>query len=239
MPRRARIVAADTPFHVIQRGIDRGACFFSEDDFRFYLKALATAASSENVAVHAYVLMTNHVHLLVTGEAPDGISNLMKRLGQCYVQRVNRTYGRTGSLWEGRFRSCLVQADNYLLACQRYIELNPVRAGMVNKPGDYRWSSFHANTGQAIDRLLTPHAVFLDLGVSAERRHAVYRELFDEHLEPALVARIRESANGGFVLGSERFQREIAFMLGRRTWKGSPGRPVKQTVDDTQQQLAL
>jgi putative transposase len=213
--------------------------FFSEDDFRFYLEALATAASSENVVVHAYVLMTNHVHLLVTGEAPDGISNLMKRLGQCYVQRVNRTYGRTGSLWEGRFRSCLVQADNYLLACQRYIELNPVRAGMVNKPGDYRWSSFRANTGQAIDPMLTPHAVFLDLGAGAERRHSAYRELFDEHLDPAVVARIRESAHGGFVLGSERFQREIAFMLGRRTWKGSPGRPAKQTSDGTQQLLAL
>ena len=108
MPRRARIVVADTPVHVIQRGIDRGACFFADDDYRFYLDTLAAVAASEGVGVHAYVLMTNHVHLLATAATLEGISNLMKKLGQRYVQRVNRIYRRTGSLWEGRFRSCLV-----------------------------------------------------------------------------------------------------------------------------------
>jgi putative transposase len=153
MPRRARIVAAGFPMHVILRGIDRATVFFEDDDRRFFLAALATAAAEEVVAVHAYVLMTNHLHLLMTAKRADGIAALMKRAGQRYVQHVNRTYGRSGGLFEGRFRSSLLEADAYLLACQRYIELNPVRAKLVAAPGDYRWSSYRVNALGAPDAL--------------------------------------------------------------------------------------
>ena len=136
LPRRARIVAAGYPMHVILRGIDRAAVFFEDADRRFFLQCLGAATAEEAVAVHAYVLMTNPVHLLMTAPHDDGVPAVMKRVAQRYVQRVNRTYHRTGGLFEGRFRSSLIEADGYLLACQRYIELNPVRASMVSAPGD-------------------------------------------------------------------------------------------------------
>ena len=239
MPRRSRIVIADVPVHIIQRGIDRAACFFSDEDRRVYLDVLAAMARSEGVAAHAYVLMTNHVHLLVTPSSSDGLSRMMKGLGQRYVQYVNRTYRRTGPLWEGRFRSCIVEAERYLLTCQRYIELNPVRAGMTQMPGDHPWSSFPVNIGAQKDSLITPHPLYLALGSTAAERAEVYLELFAETLDPALLDAIRDSANGGFVLGDDRFQKQIAAMLGRRTWRGLPGRPAKQAPDGAQQDLQL
>lgn len=239
MPRRARIILPDVPVHVIQRGIDRGACFFSDEDRRFYLDTLGGLARANGVAVHAYVLMANHVHLLVTSSAPKSLSALMKGLGQRYVQHVNRRYHRTGTLWEGRFRSCLVQAEAYFVACQRYVELNPVRAGMVPDPADYPWSSFAANAGAQPDPAITPHPLYLALGQTPETRAKAYQHLFTETLDPALVDSIRECTNGGFVLGKEPFQRQVAAMLGRRTWKGSPGRPEKQLADHAQPELPL
>lgn len=131
MPRRARLTLPNVPMHVIQRGNNRQACFFADEDYRFYLEWLKEYAAKSKCRIHAYVLMTNHVHLLVSSDSGNGIGALMKALGQRYVQYVNRTYGRSGSLWEGRFRSCLTQEESYLLSCQRYIELNPVRAGVV------------------------------------------------------------------------------------------------------------
>lgn len=145
MPRRARLLLPGVPLHIIQRGNNRQACFFGDDDYGFYLDWLTEHARKTGCKVHAYVLMTNHVHLLLSSSKPEGAGALMKALGQRYVQYVNRTYHRSGTLWEGRFRSCLVQEEAYLLACQCYIELNPVRAGMVRRPGDYRWSSYRAN----------------------------------------------------------------------------------------------
>ena len=145
MPRRARLALAGIPWHIIQRGNNRAVCFHAEDDYQFYLHYLKTFADQFGCAVHAYVLMTNHVHLLLTPEREDSAALLMKHLGQRYVQYINRSYRRSGTLWEGRFRSCLTQSEDYVLACYRYIELNPVRAAMVIKPQDYRWSSFHAN----------------------------------------------------------------------------------------------
>jgi putative transposase len=175
----------------------------------------------------------------MTADSDDGVSELMKALGQRYVQCVNRTYRRTGTLFEGRFRSSLVEADAYLLACQRYVELNPVRAGMVEAPADYPWSSYRANALGAEDPVISPHALCAALGDSPERRQCAYRALFADLLSDDLLARIRESANGGFVLGNEKFQREIAAMLGRRTWKGSPGRPKKPAPDNQQVELAF
>jgi len=229
MPRRARIVAAGYPMHAILRGIDRGTVFFDDQDRRFLLDCLATVAAEEAVAVHAYVLMTNHLHLLMTAVRDDGVPRVMKRVGQRYVQHVNRTYHRTGGLFEGRFRSSLIEADAYLLACQRYIELNPVRASMVQAPGAYPWSSYQSNALGVSDPVLTPHRLYCDLGDSDEARLIAYRRLFQDELSAELLQCLRDCTNAGFVLGSARFERQIAAMLGRRTWKGSPGRPRKET----------
>lgn len=163
MPRRARLMLAHTPIHVIQRGNNRQACFFTTRDYQTYLKWLEEYAAQFGCHIHAYVLMTNHVHLLLTADTTGATAELMKRLGQRYCQYINRTYHRTGSLWEGRYRSCLTQEDNYLLACYRYIELNPVRAGIVNHPGAYRWSSYRANGQGTHCPLLTPHPLYESL----------------------------------------------------------------------------
>jgi len=223
--RHARIIVAGYPLHVIVRGIDRGAIFFSESDRPFFLRSLAEVAVAEAVSVHAYVLMTNHVHLLVTPATERGAGRLMKGLGFRYVQYINRTYGRTGTLFEGRFRSSLIEGERYLLACQRYIELNPVRAGLVPDPGAYPWSSYRANALGAPDPLLTPHPLYVVLAETDEARRAAYRNLFAEAITQDVLTEIRTATNGGFALGGERFQREVAVMIGRRTWRGRPGRP--------------
>lgn len=226
MPRRARLLLPGVPLHVIQRGNNRQACFFADEDYRFYLEWLAHYAKQAGCRIHAYVLMTNHVHLLCSAARRDGVGALMKALGQRYVQYVNRTYRRSGTLWEGRFRSCLVQEEDYLLACHRYIELNPVRAGMVEHPAEYAWSSYRANAQGEGNERVSPHPLYLALGESAEQRQARYRELFRHELEPGLVGAIRSATNGNYVLGNERFAEEVAAMLGRRTVKGRAGRPT-------------
>jgi len=223
MPRRARLRLADIPLHIIQRGNNRIACFFADSDHLVYPHHLGELATRYACSLHAYALMTNHVHLLLTPQRPDGASLLMKHLGQRYVQYVNRTYDRSGTLWEGRFRSSPVQAGRYLLACYRYIELNPVRAGMVESPGAYRWSSFGANALGRHDHLITPHPAFLALGEDESGRRAAYRNLFRSELEPQALEDIRISANSGYALGSERFRDEIAAALGRRAGPGKSG----------------
>jgi putative transposase len=163
----------------------------------------------------------------------------MKRLGQRYVQHVNRTYRRTGGLFEGRFRSSLIEGDRYLLACQRYIELNPVRAVMVRAPGDYPWSSYRANALGGADPTVTPHALYRELAPCAEARRKAYCRLFEDELSGETLQRLRECTNGGYVLGSVKFEQQIAAMVGRRIWKGSPGRPRKKEVREEQHPLPL
>jgi putative transposase len=171
--------------------------------------------------------MTNHVHLLLTPEQHDSAALLMKHLGQRYVQYINRGYRRSGTLWEGRFRSCLVQERNYVLACYRYIEMNPVRAGMVTHPAEYRWSSYPVN-GQGSRRdWLTPHAKYLALGETEVARLVNYRHLFDTGIDPNLIAEIRTATNGNYALGTERFSAEVSRMLQRRVTPGKAGRPAK------------
>ena len=228
MPRRPRVVLPDIPLHLIQRGNNRQVCFVADEDYRFYLDSLKAFAVKTGCWIHAYVLMTNHVHLLVSADRSESPGALMKALGQRYVQYFNRTYRRSGTLWEGRYRSCLTQAEDYLLACQRYIELNPVRAGMVAHPADYPWSSYRANAQGEEDALVTPHEIYLGLGATEARRLAAYRELFRSELEPGLVEQIRQASNGNFALGSARFADEIAVVLGRRVTPGKSGRPRKQ-----------
>jgi putative transposase len=228
MPRRARLRIADMPVHIIQRGNNRGACFFSDTDYLVYLRHLEELSARFACSVHAYVLMTNHVHLLLSSRELDGASSVMKHLGQRYVQYVNRSYARSGTLWEGRFRSSIVQADLYLLRCQRYIELNPVRAGMVEHPAEYRWSSFGANAMGKPDCLITPHPAYLALGNGDMVRRSAYLEMFRSALSTNELAQIRGAGNAGYVLGNERFRKEIALALGRRAGPGKPGRPLKE-----------
>jgi putative transposase len=232
MPRHARFVLPDVPVHVIQRGHNRSPCFFAAEDYAFYLRELERLAVHSGCAVHAYCLMTNHVHLLLTPATAAGCGLLMKHLGQRYAQHVNRAYRRSGTLWEGRFRSCLTQTEHYLLACYRYIELNPVRAGMVRHPGDYPWSSYRRNTGSGtrmdkVDIAIVPHPCYLALGGDAAARRGAYRKLCNLALDKAVVDEIRLATNGGFVLGNARFAAEVGRMLGRRVARGKPGRPVK------------
>lgn len=231
MPRRARLAVAGIPWHIVQRGNNRGACFFCDEDYRYYLDTLAQQARKHGCTVHAYVLMTNHVHLLVTPRETDGVSRLMKHLGQRYVQYVNRTYRRSGTLWEGRFHSCLTREERYVLACYRYIEMNPVRANMVADPAAYPWSSYCTNALGAVSDLIAEHGAYLALGSNPDERRAAYRVLFDVDTGHRLADDIRTATHGNYALGSERFRAEIERTLARRASPGRPGRPKrKQTT---------
>lgn len=226
MPRRGRISIPGVPWHIIQRGNNRAPCFYHEDDYLIYLSTLKEQADKYGCQLHAYVLMTNHVHLLLTPESVDSASLMMKHLGQRYVQYINRTYKRTGTLWEGRFRSCIAQTERYVLTCYRYIELNPVRADMVERPEHYIWSSHRTNTGVEESDLLTPHEEYLRLGTTLQQRTENYCQLFIQQMKPEDLEKIRNSTNGNYVLGSRAFQREIEQMLGRRVSPGKSGRPA-------------
>jgi putative transposase len=215
MPRQPGPDLAGVPQHVEQRGNDRQACFFGDGDYRTYLTGLREAPLRYGCAVHAYVLMTNHVHLLLTPCATGCVSRMMQWLGRHYVGYGNARYRRTGTLWEGRFKSCLVDTDRYLLACCRYIELNPVRAAMVPVPGGYRWSSYHANAHGAGDPVATSHLEYLRLGSKPALRQQAYQTLFDEPLAPERIADIRAYLQQQRALGSQRFQQQIEAMLGR------------------------
>jgi len=231
MPRRPRIKLAEVPQHVVQRGINREPCFFADEDYHCYLHWLQKSAADWGCAIHAYVLMTNHVHLLVTPAKPDGIAKMMQSIGRRYVQYINRSYRRTGSLWEGRFKSSLVQAEEYLLTCMRYIELNPVRANMVNDPSQYRWSSYrHNGLGQVDDRI-TPHPLYLSLDKDEAMRLAEYRGLFRSQLDDEALADIRLALAQGQPLGSERFAEKMCAALGVRRTRSKPGRPASELHD--------
>lgn len=231
MPRLPRLKLPNTPLHIIQRGNNRNACFGADEDYRFYLDNLTEISAKVGVAVHAYVLMTNHVHLLVTPQDAEGASQLMKRLGQRYVQYFNRAYHRTGTLWEGRFRSCVVGEEDYFMGCHRYIEMNPVRAEMVAHPGEYRWSSYGVNARGESGTLIRPHALYLGLGLNDEERLEAYRNLFRYELDPGLIDEIRRITHGGLVLGSDRFAKEVAILAGRRTQRGLAGRPRNEQTE--------
>lgn len=204
MPRAARLVLPGVALHLVQRGVNRGLCFFSERDYRDYLRLLTTFATRFGCSIHAYCLMTNHVHLLLTPHQAGACARLMKQLNQCYVQRLNRSAGRSGTLWEGRFHSSLVSSDGYALACYRYIELNPVRAGMVRYPGEYRWSSYASNAQGCLESVLTAHSTYLALGDSPEGRRAAYRSLLDTALPEGQVEEIRKATRGGYRIGENR-----------------------------------
>ncbi len=226
MPRQPRYDLPGLPQHVIQRGNNRQAVFFEQGDCVRYLDDVDAVAQQVGVAIHAFVLMTNHVHLLVTPNDKGGISRLMQGMGRRYVGYVNGRYKRSGTLWEGRYKASLVDDEAYLLACMRYIELNPVRAGMVDHPGDYRWSSYATNARGATALLrLAPHERYLALGRDAASRQRAYRALFRHALAAEQVHEIRQMANSCLVLGNDRFRQQIAALTGQRTVLGKAGRP--------------
>jgi putative transposase len=227
MPRPPRLDLANVPQHVIQRGNDRRPCFFREIDYIRYLQDLREAALKYGCQVHAYVLMTNHVHLLVTPRETGAVSRLMQSVGRRYVRFINDTLARTGTLWEGRYKSSLVDSEHYLLACYRYIELNPVRAAMVAAPADYRWSSYACNGQGNIDLLIAPHPAYLHIHPDTESRRAYYRSLVAQGINDDELAMIRTYAQRQRALGSNRFQQAIELQLGRRAGIGAPGRPRK------------
>jgi putative transposase len=201
------------PVHVIQRGNNRQAIFTSDEDIAAYANWLQEGAVKFQVSVHAWVFMTNHVHLLATPRHGESMSRLMQYLGRLYVRHFNYAYARSGTLFEGRFKSSLVQEKHhYLLTCQRYIELNPVRAGMVTDPGDYCWSSYRAHALGVKARLWDAHAVYLALGESDLARQKAYRLLMNEVLDQNVLAKIRHCVNTGLVLGSERFRTQVEEM---------------------------
>ena len=226
MPRKPRFYLPGVPVHVVQRGNDRRAVFFANDDYAAYLSWLREGASRHGCAIHAYVLMTNHVHLLVTPVTSDSISRMLQFLGRKYVPYINHTYQRSGTLWEGRHKGSVIESAAYSLACSRYIEMNPVRAGMVDAPSAYHWSSYASNAlGCGVD-WLTPTAEYQALGVDDDQRRFRYRELFRASLEPKQVHAIRSCVQTGTPLGNAKFLAEVEEMTGRKVGQHRRGRPL-------------
>ena len=209
------MVVPGAPLHLIQRGSNRSATFYSTEDFEGYRETLREADHVYECAIHAYVLMSNHVHVLITPADVRGPARMMQAVGRRYVRYVNERYGRTGTLWEGRYKSTLIDSERYLLACSRYIELNPVRARMVDHPDAYRWSSHRHNAHGTPDPLITPHSCYHALASTTPDRQSAYRALFLDSLETRTLDTIRSATNRGTVLGSAGFRRHIEAALQR------------------------
>ena len=227
MPRKPRMYLPDIPCHVIQRGNNREASFFSDQDYQFYLECLYEASQRYGLLVHAYVLMTNHVHLLMTPLNKDSISLTMQSLGRRYVQYINKEYRRTGTLWESRHKSSLVDEDNYLLKCMKYIELNPVRANMVKHPKEYRWSSYLCNGNNGYNKLISCHEIYKSLGANSKTRAEAYRSLFENELDQADINMIRNAALFSMPTGNSRFKEQIEKAINRKLGYAQRGRPFK------------
>ncbi len=228
MSRLPRICPPGIPQHIIQRGHNRQICFSDSVDFATYSNHLKESSALYGVDIHAWVFMTNHIHLLVTPQTDTAISQLMQTLGRRYVGYFNSTYERSGTLWGGRFKSCVVQSTGYLLQCYRYIELNPVRALMVEDPAHYQWSSYRCNALGAKSALIKPHPEYLNLGKRRDERLQNYRALFKYHVGSKLLTEIRMATNKGLALGNEKFKDEIESNLSRRVRPKKPGRKRKE-----------
>ena len=226
MPRRTRMYFPGLTYHIVQRGNNRQPCFFEPENYQFYLELWRTVSSRYGAIVHAYCLMTNHIHFLATPNSKTSLSNTMKVVGSRYAQYINLKYKRTGTLWEGRHRSSLVQTERYLLTCMRYIELNPVRAGMVDRPEGYKWSSYGINAW-GDESWLIPHAEYLALNASKANRYSGYRDLFKNHLSRKDLGLIRKATHYCQPVGCDRFKREIEEAYGVKLGQSNRGRPRK------------
>ena len=212
MARKPRICPAGYTQHVVQRGNNRSKCFTSKSDYTAYAYWLREGAEKYGIAIHAWIFMSNHVHLLITPSEDNTVSLLMQYLGRYYVRRFNQKYGRTGTLWEGRYKSSLIADDRYALACHRYIEMNPVAAKMVDSPTEYRWSSFHVNARGVDSNMHTPHPSYLGLGECPASRMRSYRSLFHRCDKHALDGEIRWGIKRGLAAGSAQFKKEIELL---------------------------
>ena len=228
MPRKPRFFLPGVPVHLVQRGHSREPVFFENDDYRAYLEWLEESAQRYDCALHAYVLMTNHVHLLVTPQDADAISRLMQYVGRQYVPYINATYGTSGTIWEGRFKASLIHDETYLLSCMRYIEMNPVRANRVKSPGAYRWSSYKSNAQGHADPLvhLTPHALYTALGRSNPQRQTAYQALFKVQVDSDTLTSIRAAWQTGTPLGNDVFKEKVERKLKCKVGQARRGRPA-------------
>jgi len=227
MPRKPRFYLPGVPVHAFQRGHNKQPVFFEDQDYLAYLRFLKATSDALGCLIHAYVLMTNHVHLLVTPKASNDISLLFQGVGRHFVPYINKTYQRGGSLWEGRYKSNLVDAEDYFLICMRYIEMNPVRAGMVDFPAEYRWSSYATNALGIDNAIVKPHFLYLALGNSTDTRTKTYQDLFAQAKPEKELELIRASLHSGTPLGRECFKSQIEETLGRSVGYGKRGRPTK------------
>ncbi len=225
MPRKPRFFLPDVPAHIVQRGHSRAPVFFEDSDYRAYLGWLEEAAKRYDCAIHAYVLMTNHIHILVTPQDKQGISRMMQYVGRRYVPYINHTYGTSGSIWEGRFKASLISDEQYLFTCMRYIELNPIRANMVNSPGHYRWSSYRYNAQGKNDRIVTEHPLYTDLGKTKATRRETYKDLFRAHIDAEQLKSMRAAWQTGTPLGNDYFKEKIERKLKTKVGQARRGRP--------------
>ncbi len=232
MARLARLVVPHYPHHVIQRGNDQQLIFRDEEDYAVFLKWLRDAVRRFKLAVHAYVLLPNHFHLLATPVDETGLARTMQWLGRYYVPYFNHKYQRAGTLWQGRYRTTVLEPERYLLLCSQYIELNPVRAELVAAPDHYPWSSCAHHVGIKADSLITDHALYWALGNTPFEREAAYKTILEQPLGREELVSMRDATNKGWVLGSEKFKQGIAKQTTRRLDPLQKGRP-KKTVQDT------
>lgn len=229
MARLPRLTVPGYPHHVIQRGNNRQAIFAATADYEMLLSLLEEHAGKEGVAIHAYVLMTNHFHLLATPETSEGLPQMMQSIGRRYVRYFNARQQRTGTLWEGRYKSTVIQADRHLLACMAYIDLNPVRAGLVDEAGAYPWSSYAHFVGRRNDRLVTPHPLFWELGNTPFSREAAYAELVQSGVSKPQQEALTDSALRGWALGEKDFVADLQRRTARRLAKTKVGRPPNES----------
>lgn len=217
MPRLPRYILSGYPYHVIQRGNNRCPIFITDKDYSYFKHTLFEACERHDCLIHAYVLMTNHIHLAMTPQKENCLAKVLQSVGRRYVQYFNTSYQRSGTLWEGRYKATIIDTEAYLLTCYRYIELNPVRANVAAHPGEYHWSSFAANALGKSDPLVTPHAVYEALGGNTHQRQTAYRNLFQARIDHKTLESIREATQKGWILGNDRFKDEVEKSLNRRT----------------------
>ncbi len=225
MPRKPRFFLPDVPVHIVQRGHSREPVFFEDGDYQAYLGWMKEAAERYDCAIHAYVLMTNHIHILSTPNDKEGISRMMQYVGRRYVPYINLSYGTSGSIWEGRYKASLISDEQYLLICMRYIELNPVRAKMMNSPGHYRWSSYRYNAQGKNECIVTEHPIYTDLGKTKTARCANYKDLFKAHIDSEELKSIRAAWQTGTPLGNDHFREKIERKLKTKIGQARRGRP--------------